>query len=310
MPKKFHFRAPATAFDALAAAGIDVVTMANNHAVDYGEVGLRGHPGRAAERRRSRWSASARTRPTPTPRPYLEVRRHPGGGARRDPGLRLDARHLAGARPAGAGVATASDPTRLAAAVRAARRTADVVVVYLHWGTDYTTCPNALQKRTAKALADAGADVVVGAHAHRLQGAGWLGDTLRLLRAGQLRLVAAQLGRRRDDRRAHPRRRGPPGRLGRLGADARQRGRHPARARPGHLDADAARLGGRACLHRPRVTTGGLNRGHAARRTPSVGPGRGPAGPCRRASGSPSRTTSPVRPAAGLPVCNYPSVIA
>jgi poly-gamma-glutamate synthesis protein (capsule biosynthesis protein) len=59
--------------------------------------------------------------------------------------------------------------------VRSARRAADVVVVYLHWGTDYTECPDAAQRRTARALAAAGADVVVGGHAHRVQGAGWLG---------------------------------------------------------------------------------------------------------------------------------------
>jgi len=75
------------------------------------------------------------------------------------------------------GVASATSPTRLAAAVRAARARADVVVVYLHWGTDYTTCPNPLQRRTAQALAAAGADVVLGSHAHRLQAGGWLGRT-------------------------------------------------------------------------------------------------------------------------------------
>ena len=38
--KEFHFRAPATAFGALRSAGVDVATMANNHAADYGGVGL------------------------------------------------------------------------------------------------------------------------------------------------------------------------------------------------------------------------------------------------------------------------------
>ena len=52
-----------------------------------------------------------------------------------------------------------------------------MVVVFLHWGTDYTTCPNPLQKSTAKALSAAGASVIVGAHAHKLQGAGWMGST-------------------------------------------------------------------------------------------------------------------------------------
>lgn len=39
-PKEFHFRTPPTALDALAAAGVDVASLANNHAVDYGPVGL------------------------------------------------------------------------------------------------------------------------------------------------------------------------------------------------------------------------------------------------------------------------------
>src|SRR5215472_15257905 len=39
-PKNYHFRAPTTAFTALRDAGIDLVTMANNHVLDYGQVGL------------------------------------------------------------------------------------------------------------------------------------------------------------------------------------------------------------------------------------------------------------------------------
>ena len=75
------------------------------------------------------------------------------------------------------GVALSLDPARLVRAVRAARERADVVVVYLHWGTDYTSCPDAAQRRTARALAAAGADVVVGTHAHQVQGGGWLDRT-------------------------------------------------------------------------------------------------------------------------------------
>jgi poly-gamma-glutamate capsule biosynthesis protein CapA/YwtB (metallophosphatase superfamily) len=39
-PKQFTFRAPPAALDALRAAGVDVATMANNHGMDYGPVGL------------------------------------------------------------------------------------------------------------------------------------------------------------------------------------------------------------------------------------------------------------------------------
>jgi poly-gamma-glutamate synthesis protein (capsule biosynthesis protein) len=52
-----------------------------------------------------------------------------------------------------------------------------VVVVYLHWGTELLSCPDSRQPPVARALARAGADVVVGSHAHVLLGSGWLGRT-------------------------------------------------------------------------------------------------------------------------------------
>ena len=61
--------------------------------------------------------------------------------------------------------------------MRAARKKADVVVVYLHWGTEELTCPTANQTSIASTLAKAGADIVVGSHAHRVQGGGWKGST-------------------------------------------------------------------------------------------------------------------------------------
>jgi len=39
-PKTFHFRAPASAYAAVRAAGVDAVSLANNHTLDYGQVGL------------------------------------------------------------------------------------------------------------------------------------------------------------------------------------------------------------------------------------------------------------------------------
>ncbi len=174
-PKKFHFRAPASALDALAAAGVDVVTMANNHAVDYGSDGLtdtlaaRDHsPVPVVGIGRDRDDAFSAATLT------AEGQRVAFLAATQVPDWTLATWPAGPAKP---GVAVAADPARLVAAVRAARRHADVVVVYLHWGTDYTGCPNPLQRRTAAALADAGADVVVGTHAHRVQGAGWEGTT-------------------------------------------------------------------------------------------------------------------------------------
>ena len=174
-PKQFHFRAPPTAFEAVQSGGVDAVTMANNHAADYGPVGL-SDTLRAIQR-------------SPIPVVGIGTDERSAYGAKyvtlRGTRVALlaatqvpdwTASHFA-ARGGTPGVALALSPDRLVAAVRAAKKHADVVVVFLHWGTDYTTCPNPLQKSTATALAKAGAAVIVGAHAHKLQGAGWLGST-------------------------------------------------------------------------------------------------------------------------------------
>jgi poly-gamma-glutamate synthesis protein (capsule biosynthesis protein) len=52
-----------------------------------------------------------------------------------------------------------------------------VVVVYLHWGQEGRSCPLPAQRDLAQRLAAAGADAVVGTHAHLLLAGGWLGRT-------------------------------------------------------------------------------------------------------------------------------------
>ena len=50
------------------------------------------------------------------------------------------------------------------------------MIVYLHWGTELDACPNPLQEPLAQVLVQAGADIVVGTHAHVLLGGGYLGS--------------------------------------------------------------------------------------------------------------------------------------
>jgi poly-gamma-glutamate synthesis protein (capsule biosynthesis protein) len=62
-------------------------------------------------------------------------------------------------------------------AVRSAAQRYDLVVVFLHWGPEYSTCPDSIQPAMASRLSAAGADIIVGSHAHRVQSGGWLGDS-------------------------------------------------------------------------------------------------------------------------------------
>ena len=79
--------------------------------------------------------------------------------------------------PDSAGIASARDPALLLSVVSQTARTADVVVVYLHYGEERLGCPTKEQRHLVSALAAAGADVVVGSHAHVLLGSGWFGRT-------------------------------------------------------------------------------------------------------------------------------------
>ena len=175
--KTFAFQVPESALVALGAAGTDVVSMANNHGMDYGRSGL----GSSLEiRARSRVAViGIGSDAEDAYRPYVtEVRgQRIGIIAAND----VFDSNLVGSRTATddqGGIASAeeSHQDRLAAEVAELRPQVDTLAVYLHYGTEKETCPNARQRELVDLLVGAGADIVVGSHAHRLQGLGYLGD--------------------------------------------------------------------------------------------------------------------------------------
>lgn len=68
------------------------------------------------------------------------------------------------------GVFRCYDTSRLLEVVREADANADFVIAYIHWGTEYSEELEEAQTKGARELAEAGADVVLGAHPHCLQG--------------------------------------------------------------------------------------------------------------------------------------------
>lgn len=58
-------------------------------------------------------------------------------------------------------------------AIKKAKKKADYVIVYVHWGTEYSTKLEQAQVQQAKDYINAGADAVVGAHTHCMQGIGY-----------------------------------------------------------------------------------------------------------------------------------------
>ncbi|GAA1554302.1 CapA family protein [Actinomadura kijaniata] len=173
--KEFKFRAPASAFTALKVGGVDITSMANNHGMDFMDSGLRdslkairrtGFPtvgiGRnAAEAYRAhRFTVKGNKVAIVGATQVLDD-------------------HLISAWTATdtkGGLASAKDVPRMVRAVREARKGSDVVIVHLHWGQEMSPCPLPRQKDLARQLTEAGADVVVGGHAHIPLGGGYLGD--------------------------------------------------------------------------------------------------------------------------------------
>lgn len=62
------------------------------------------------------------------------------------------------------------DPAKLNAAIEAAEKTCDHIIVFVHWGIEHAEYPEDYQRTLAKGYIDAGADLIVGCHPHILQG--------------------------------------------------------------------------------------------------------------------------------------------
>ncbi len=171
--KSFTFKAPPAALTALKDAGIDVATMANNHGADYGQPGLTdtlaaistsGFPVIGIGANAAQAYAPYRTTLNGTRIAIFAASQI------RDETLQ---NWTAGANTPGIASAWSAE---LIHGVTAAKAAGDLVIVYLHWGVEYTTCPSADQRDLADQLANAGAIAVIGTHAHVLQGAGWRAD--------------------------------------------------------------------------------------------------------------------------------------
>ena len=95
------------------------------------------------------------------------------------PGVQIWEASVGGARVAALGACLLDEkyafdgglsPMELPDAVRQVAVRSDLVIVSLHWGTEYMDRPQAAQRQLARALVDAGARLVLGHHPHVVQG--------------------------------------------------------------------------------------------------------------------------------------------
>lgn len=163
--KRYVFRSPPDRVaPALARAGIRLVSLANNHLMDYGLEGLRDTV-RALDQAGIRY-AGAGENLTAARRPaFVEIGRT--RLALLAYSLTFPEEFWASAERAGTAFGHEHE---VRADVAAARRDADIVLVSFHWGREGTTELRDYQRTLGHAAIDAGAAAVIGHHPHVLQG--------------------------------------------------------------------------------------------------------------------------------------------
>ncbi len=178
--KEFTFHSPSSALTTLADAGVDVVGMANNHAGDYDDAGVIDTLRAKKDAPLTIIGIGADVTEAVAPATYtidgVSV-------------AILNASQLweqttrfhtaTDTRP---GIATITPERKSAtetflAAVKDAATRYDVVIVFLHYGTELTKCPTDKQFAAVNQLSAVGADAVIGGHSHRVQAGGWTGNT-------------------------------------------------------------------------------------------------------------------------------------
>ena len=174
--KQFTFRAPPSAFKALKAAGVDVVSMANNHGMDYMQGGLRDSL--LAIKRTGFPVVGIGKNADAAYKPYrVTVKGNKLAIVGATQVLDDNLIQAWTATDSQGGLASAKNVPRMVQAVKEARKGSDVVIVHLHWGAELQPCPLPRQKELARQLVEAGADIIVGGHAHIPLGGGYLNDT-------------------------------------------------------------------------------------------------------------------------------------
>lgn len=163
--KDVTFRGTPQAIAGIKHSGIDVVSLANNHALDYGPQALADttsllnrykikHAGAGQNISQAHQSATLKVENKRVsllaysyiiPAGFFASSSHPG-------------------------IASARSPDRVAQQVKEATKTSDFVICSFHWGIEYQDYPIDIQRKLAHTAIDSGADLVLGHHPHVIQG--------------------------------------------------------------------------------------------------------------------------------------------
>ena len=172
--KEFTFRVDPQRVNILKEMGVDGVTLANNHILDYGVEALSdtintldaagiGHTGAGEDRERASEAFISE----------INGKTVAVLGTTR---VMPFAHWAAGSSSAGVFAAYDAYKERLLSEISELSESCDLTVVMIHWGTERKETPDDYMRSLASEMAEAGADLIVGSHPHVLQGTEFIGE--------------------------------------------------------------------------------------------------------------------------------------
>lgn len=166
--KQFTFRAKPTTVSYLNDLGVDIVSLANNHAYDYGETAFLDTMTALQDAGITYVGAGRNLGEARRPVYYI-INNMKIAIVSATQIERLDNPDTKGATDSSAGVFRCWNGDNLLETVREARENSDFVIAFLHWGTENEEDIDWAQEKQASEVAEAGADLIIGSHPHCLQ---------------------------------------------------------------------------------------------------------------------------------------------
>lgn len=173
--KTYTFRADTSTVSYLDDMGVDIVSVANNHAYDFGEVGFLDTLDTLSGAHIPCVGGGRNLEEAASPVYFIsgDIKIAFVAATQIE---RLDNPDTKGATENSPGVFRCLNPEKLYETVAFAKQNSDFVVAFIHWGTENTAEPDWAQLEQAPEIARAGADLIIGVHSHCLQGIQYYDD--------------------------------------------------------------------------------------------------------------------------------------
>ena len=166
--KKFTFRANPGNVSMYEEMGVDIVSVANNHIYDYGEISLLDTLDTLEQAEIPYVGAGRNLQEAMTPVYYIAN----GMKIAFVSATQIERNSVPDTKEAtqdSAGVLRCMNPENLLLVIEEAKKNSDYVILYIHWGTESQEAIDWLQEQQAPIYAQAGVDLIIGDHPHCLQ---------------------------------------------------------------------------------------------------------------------------------------------